>query len=109
MSLQNPLIRDVWSSIQAYWETRYLRRKMRLCAHTHTRYYGGEGTINAARDLDVEVDRHGNVVSVWFRNQPLPFRQRRVDAHRAFDMRMPVHRAGVELHGVEVKDDRLWL
>ena len=51
------------------------------------RFYGDGGTIHDTGALDVEVDKKGNVVAVWFRCQMLPFRQEDVDKHRAKDMR----------------------
>ena len=68
------------------------------------RYYGNGGTIHASTDLDVET-HHGTVVAVWFRCQPLPFRQHEVDAQRATDMeRMSHDTAMPKLTGVEVLD-----
>lgn len=54
---------------------------------TGLRYYGGDGTIHRTGQLDVEVDAWGNVVAVWFRCQPLPFKQVRVAEPRAAEMR----------------------
>ena len=59
--------------------------KQRLAAPA--RYYGGTGTIHATGHVDVETDKDGNVVSVWFRCQPLPFKQTKVAADRANEMR----------------------
>lgn len=100
-------VRKLMAEVQSYWETRHLRSKMRACEETNTRYYGGEATIHNTNNLDVEVDRYGNVVSVWFRCQRLPFKQVKVDANRALEMRALGHSPVVELHGVEVRDARI--
>jgi hypothetical protein len=47
------------------------------------RYYGGGGTIHGTGHVSVETDKDGNVVSVWFRCCPLPFKQSKVDTNRA--------------------------
>ena len=63
------------------------------------RYYGDGGTIHATGFVDVETYR-GEVVAVWFRCQPLPFEQERVDKERAAEMKtmsLPVGIAGVEV------------
>lgn len=51
------------------------------------RVYGGNGTIHRNEQLDVEVNAAGQVVAVWFRCQPLPFKQAFADGRRATDMR----------------------
>ena len=53
---------------------------------TGLRYYGGDGTVHATEKVDVELDKRGNVVAVWFRCQMLPFTQRVVDDRRAADL-----------------------
>lgn len=53
---------------------------------TPTRTYGHDQTIHQTGHVDVEVDKRGNVVAVWFRCQPLPFRQSNVDDRRSGDM-----------------------
>ena len=87
------------------------RLKQKLASPS--RYYGDGGTIHSTTILDVETHR-GTVVAVWFRCQPLPFRQREVDSDRAIEMeRMswgepPMNGDGVndrvQLTGVEVLD-----
>jgi len=68
-----------------------------------TRIYGRGGTIHATGHVDVEVDAGGQVVAVWFRCQPLPFRQAPADGARARTMRdsyaelAPPRLAAVEL------------
>lgn len=51
-----------------------------------TRTYGHDKTIHQTTELDVEVDGSGRVVAVWFRCQPLPFRQAHADRRRALEM-----------------------
>jgi hypothetical protein len=51
-----------------------------------SRTYGGTGTIHRTGYLDVETDRTGTVVAVWFRCQMLPFRQMNVKDDRAQSM-----------------------
>jgi len=51
------------------------------------RRYGGDRTIHRNNAVDVEVDKDGNVVSVWFRCQPIPFNQSLSDDRRAEEMR----------------------
>lgn len=70
------------------------------------RYYGDGGTIHRTGQVDVEVTHKGEVVSVWFRCQPLPFRQSLVSTSRADEMRhMYSSMTPVKLTGVEVQDD----
>lgn len=65
------------------------------------RFYGNGGRVHRTGHLDIEV-LDGKVVSVWFRCQPLPFKQCDVDVVRAKDMRRMYHDFKCELHGVEV-------
>ena len=51
------------------------------------RFYGGDGTIHNTTHVDVEVDKRGHVVAVWFRCEPLRYRQVVVDDQRAGNMR----------------------
>jgi hypothetical protein len=51
------------------------------------RYYGGDGTIHGNGEVNVETDKDGLVVAVWFRCQPLPFIQHSVQDNRAEEMR----------------------
>lgn len=70
-----------------------------------SRYYGDGGTIHSSGQVDVEVDANGQVVAVWFRCQPLPFRQSTARDARAIEMRN-MYREGVKctLTGVEIRD-----
>ena len=49
--------------------------------------YGDDRTIHRTGYVDVEVDQNGQVVAVWFRCHPIPFRQSKAHADRAVDMR----------------------
>jgi hypothetical protein len=44
-------------------------------------------TIHGTHELNVEVDRDGRVVGVWFRCMLVPFNEVIVDEERAQDMR----------------------
>lgn len=50
-------------------------------------YYGNGGTIHGTGWVDVETDKDGNVVAVWFRCMMLPFKQHTVSKERAAHMR----------------------
>ena len=50
------------------------------------RFYGDGGTIHSSTWVDVEVDRQGRVVAVWFRCQQVPFTDTLVDDTRAAEM-----------------------
>lgn len=56
-------------------------------------HYGDEGTIHQTGEVNVEVDRHGRVVGVWFRCALLPFTESVVSWERARDMRHAYQRA----------------
>ena len=51
------------------------------------RVYGHNGTIHGTTDVNVELDKKGNVLSVWFRCQPLPFTQDVVGGQRAKELK----------------------
>lgn len=95
---------EAYERTHSWWNTRDWRRRQKEFERTGTRYYGNGGTIHSSGVLDVEV-HEGKVVAVWFRCQPLPFRQ--ADAHpaRAADMRrMYADVNRTLLCGVEIKD-----
>lgn len=70
-----------------------------------TRFYGRDGTIHRTAHLDVEIDAQGLVVAVWFRCQPLPFKQVNVLNQRAVDMRkMYEGHPAPAIVGVTLKD-----
>ena len=88
---------------RCYWYGRDFRKKQQAFRRSGTRYYGDGGTIHSCTAVDVEV-YNGRVVSVWFRCQPLPFRQADVSADRAVDMERMYSQFSSKLHGVEIKD-----
>ena len=49
--------------------------------------YGHDKTIHRTEKVNVELDKDGKVVSVWFRCMALPFDQTIVDPIRAREMR----------------------
>lgn len=50
-----------------------------------TRIYGGDSTIHQTGYFDIETHK-GAVVAVWFRCQPVLFKQAEVERERATDM-----------------------
>lgn len=50
-------------------------------------HYGDEGTIHRTGVVNVELDKHGRVVAVWFRCAMLPFTQTTVGWNRVKSMR----------------------
>lgn len=54
---------------------------------TGMRYYGSDMTVHRTNQLDVETDKDGKVVAVWFRCQALPFQQSTAEDWRAEEMR----------------------
>jgi len=38
-------------------------------------FYGGDGTIHSTGTVDVQLNKDGDVVAVWFRCRMLPFTQ----------------------------------
>ena len=48
--------------------------------------YGRKNTIHKTEFLNVEVDKKGKVVAVWFRCRALPFVQSVADKNRAEEM-----------------------
>lgn len=53
---------------------------------TGLRYYGSDMTVHSGGEVNVELDKYGMVVAVWFRCQPLAFTQTRVEEQRAHEM-----------------------
>jgi hypothetical protein len=49
--------------------------------------YGDNKTIHRSGEVNVELDKNGKVVSVWFRCLPLRFTQDVVEDHRAEEMK----------------------
>ena len=68
--------------------------------------YGHEGTIHQTNEVNVELDKHGRVVSVWFRCAPLPFTQERVDDARAQELdRLYADMEPHKIVAIEFKDE----
>lgn len=67
-----------------------LRHRLRLACRAlfpgRVRHYGDDGTIHRTGEVNVELDRRGRVVAVWFRCAMLPFTQHVVEDARAQDM-----------------------
>lgn len=66
--------------------------------------YGNADTWHHSTALDVETDKQGNVVGVWFRCQLIPFKQHIVDDARSSEMARAFKDLNVELHAVKLKD-----
>lgn len=81
---------------------RDFKRRQKEFGRTGTRYYGDGGTIHHTNVVNVETDKKGNVVSVWFRCAMLPFDQRIVSEERAKSMRSVTNLPAI--HGIEFKD-----
>ena len=69
-----------------------------------SRSYGWSDTIHRNNSLDVEVDKNGVVVAVWFRCQLLPFVQANVDDERAEEMTNMGEYALPKLLAVDLED-----
>lgn len=56
------------------WLTRktIFQKKQELAAPSS--YYGNGGTIHHSGTIDIDVDKSGHVIQVWFRCRTLPFR-----------------------------------
>jgi hypothetical protein len=48
--------------------------------------YGHDGTIHGTQKLNIEIDKRGGIVYVWFRCTALPFDITVVDEDRAVEM-----------------------
>lgn len=57
------------------------------CNPTPVLKYGNEGTIHQSTGVDVELDKDGKVLAVWFRCCPLAFTQSTADASRAAELK----------------------
>jgi hypothetical protein len=97
--------RLVVKRIKRFIQGRQWRLKQRVAAPG--RYYGDGGTIHSTGYVDVGVDSNGQVVSVWFRCQPLPFRQTDCGKGRADEMRRMYSEAPMpDITGVELVDPK---
>jgi hypothetical protein len=69
--------------------------------------YGHDGTIHGTQKLNIEVDRDGNVVSVWFRCMALPFDVTKVSTDRAVEMEQMSKRINqnYKLNAVDVETE----
>lgn len=85
------------------WHRRHWRRQQAAFKAQGGRFYGDGGTIHHSSEVDVET-HDGKVVAVWFRCQPLPFRQARVRAERAAEMLDMMSRYRSKMIGVVVRD-----
>lgn len=70
-----------------------------------TMIYGHNNTIHRTKLLNVEVDKKGKVVSVWFRCMPLPFDVIKVDNARAKEMREMYKGMEYDLNAVDITTD----
>lgn len=70
---------------------------------TNMREYGHSSTIRTNNYLDIEVDIDGKVVAVWFRCQPLPFKQVSAENARAEDMEQMYRDYNCQLLAVTVE------
>lgn len=77
------LTKELVGGLAAYW----MDKEPEVQDPTGLRYYGSDMTIHQTPGLDVETDADGSVVAVWFRCQPLPFKQSHANASRAMNMR----------------------
>ena len=67
--------------------------------------YGRGGTIHQTTDVNVELDKNGKVVSVWFRGCPLSFTQSICSDERAKEMRrMYAEGSGQKIVAIETLD-----
>ena len=71
--------------------------------------YGHDGTIHGTQKLNIEIDKRGGVVSVWFRCCALPFDVTVVDEPRAIEM---AHMSDdinkhVKLNAVDIENDKV--
>jgi hypothetical protein len=87
----------LWPLLKPRW---WAKQKL---AGPEGRFYGDGGTIHRTGHLDVET-HDGQVVSVWFRCQMLPFKQTEVDERRAAEMRPSEQERLPDLTGVQVVD-----
>lgn len=54
---------------------------------TKTNHYGNDRTIHQTTLLDIETNEKGEVVSVWFRCHPVPYKQVVVSEQRSDEMK----------------------
>lgn len=61
-----------------------------------TRVYGHNKTLHGTTHIDVETDKKGNVIQVWFRCQPLPFKQIREERQTIIQPKIKIHAIVIE-------------
>lgn len=66
---------------------RCFNKPMKEALEEKPKGYGFDRTIHQTGEVNVELDKDGNVVSVWYRCRTLPFTQTIVDDERAGMMR----------------------
>lgn len=66
--------------------------------------YGHNKTIHKTNMVNVELDKLGNVVSVWFRCMPLPFDSIVVENERAESMNRMYKKTLPKILAIEVED-----
>ena len=91
--------------LQRWWNDRAWMRRQTEFLRTGTRYYGNGGTIHHTEHVDVEIGPDGKVCAVWFRCQPLPFKEHECDIERALGMDRMYESFRATLHGVEIRDN----
>jgi hypothetical protein len=91
-------------NLKEYWARKQEAAKL---TDPNARYYGDGGTIHASGEVNVEV-LNGEVVSVWFRCQMLPFSAHQVSEYRAAEMRDAFKNLSetTRISGVEIIDRR---
>ena len=67
--------------------------------------YGHNKTIHRTKKLNIEVDKKGNVVAVWFRCMPLPFDVTVCSKERAEEMKKMYAGSIMDLLAVDVKEN----
>lgn len=96
----------VYDKIFNWWWFRNWR-KLQSAVGEDKRFYGDGGTIHHSNHVDVETDAGGAVVAVWFRCQPIPFRQTKSDQQRCKEMvGMYEANPAPDLCGVVVRDKK---
>ncbi len=71
------------------------------------RIYGRNDTIHHTHHIDVEVSSEGIVQAVWFRCQPLQFKQHNIDYKRKNEMKFLYKHNKIEsLNAVELEETK---
>lgn len=84
------------------------RHRLRLARRAlfpgRIRHYGDDGTIHRTGEVNVEVDRSGKVVAVWFRCAVLPFTQDVANEERARGLRRIYERPPRQITAIDFVD-----